>query len=107
MSAVWDDSQTVLRCVAHGKRICTKCAKLQKPSDVLKARKDRQPESGRQTFSDVAVDGACPKCGGTQFTAKRSKKGKVGLGVVALPLIAFAPKSQVKCVTCGTTFKRG
>ena len=65
----------------------------------------------RQPLSDVGaqVGGAltCPKCGGTQFTAKRSNTGKavgfVTLGVGGL----LAPKSQVKCVTCGTMFKRG
>ncbi len=49
----------------------------------------------------------CPRCGGAQFTAKRSNKGKVigftTLGVGGL----IAPKSQVKCVTCGAMYKRG
>jgi hypothetical protein len=43
---------------------------------------------------------ACPKCGGTQFKAKRSAKGKVAAGLLA-------PKTQVRCVTCGTTYRRG
>jgi hypothetical protein len=43
---------------------------------------------------------ACPKCGGTNFTAKRSVGGKVGLGLLA-------PKTRVRCVTCGATFTRG
>ena len=50
---------------------------------------------------------ACPKCGGTQFTAKRSMKAKT-LGVATVGVgAAVAPKSQVKCVTCGKMFKRG
>lgn len=65
---------------------------------------------GRKTLSQVGnrTDGgvACPKCGGTQFTAKRSKKAKVGLLPLAI-LIPLAPKSQVQCVACGTMFKRG
>ncbi len=49
----------------------------------------------------------CPKCGGTAFTAKRSMLGK-STGVVTLGLGALiAPKSQVKCVTCGKMFLRG
>lgn len=49
----------------------------------------------------------CPKCGGQQFTAKRSKKGKlIGAATVGVGLLA-APKTQVKCVTCGAMFKRG
>lgn len=42
----------------------------------------------------------CPKCGGASFKAKRSLKGKVAAGVLA-------PKSRVKCETCGKVFKRG
>lgn len=42
----------------------------------------------------------CPKCGGTNFTAKRSMKGKIAVGLLA-------PKTRVKCVTCGKMFKRG
>jgi len=55
----------------------------------------------------------CPNCGGTNFKAKRSIKGKLGMAaagvtVVGGPLVAaLAPKTQVKCVTCGTMFKRG
>lgn len=69
---------------------------------------------GRQNFSAAVPDGKCPKCGGTQFTAKRSKKGKgvgIAIGAVTLGLgavaVGLAPKSQVKCVTCGTMYKRG
>lgn len=43
---------------------------------------------------------SCPKCGGTSFKSKRSLKGKVGAGVLA-------PKTRVKCETCGKQFKRG
>jgi uncharacterized protein with PIN domain len=57
-------------------------------------------QSGRATFSDVSDDGRCPNCGGTEFTAKRSVKGKIGFGLLAR-------KSQVRCVSCGTMFKRG
>lgn len=61
----------------------------------------RKPRSTRDTpFTEIAPDGACPNCGGTSFTAKRSRRGKLGFGV-------FASKSQVRCVTCGRTYKRG
>jgi len=62
----------------------------------------RQPSlPARYTkISTVAQNGACPKCGGSQFKAKRSAMGKLGLGVLA-------PKTQVRCVTCGTTYRRG
>jgi DNA-directed RNA polymerase subunit RPC12/RpoP len=43
---------------------------------------------------------ACPKCGGTSFKAKRSAGGKMGLGLLA-------PKTRVKCVTCGAQYTRG
>jgi hypothetical protein len=42
----------------------------------------------------------CPRCGSTNFTAKRSMVGKVSFGVLAM-------KSQVRCVACGMMFKRG
>lgn len=49
----------------------------------------------------------CPKCGGTQFEAKRSGRGKA-IGVVTLGVGAvLMPKSRVRCVTCGKEFKRG
>jgi DNA-directed RNA polymerase subunit RPC12/RpoP len=55
-------------------------------------------------ISKVGVQGqaglACPKCGGTQFKAKRSAGGKVGLGLLA-------PKTRVRCVTCGAQYTRG
>jgi len=62
----------------------------------------RQPSGpARYTkISTVAQNGACPKCGGSQFKAKRSAMGKIGLGLLA-------PKTQVRCVTCGTTYRRG
>lgn len=55
--------------------------------------------SARPRFSTVAEDGKCPKCGSTSLTPKRSVAGKLGLGV-------FAPKSQVRCDGCGTTYTR-
>lgn len=49
----------------------------------------------------------CPNCGGTSFDAKRSGKAKA-IGVVTVGVGALlAPKSRVKCETCGTVFKRG
>ena len=49
----------------------------------------------------------CPKCGGTQFEAKRSFRGKA-IGVVTVGVGAvLAPKSRARCITCGAEFKRG
>jgi hypothetical protein len=58
-------------------------------------------------FSDVAVNGRCPTCGGWQFTAKRSMNDKLWYGAFALPLIIFARKTVVRCDTCGATFLKG
>lgn len=87
-----------------------KVEKVYGPDHVEKQRAARErfdaraPYTGkpgeRGSFSDHAPDGACPRCGGTEFTAKRSMVGKLSFGV-------FAVKSQVRCVTCGLTFKRG
>ena len=49
---------------------------------------------------------ACPKCGGTNFKAKRSRGAKILLAPIPIA-IAAAPKSRVKCVTCGTEYQRG
>lgn len=49
----------------------------------------------------------CPKCGGTQFEPKRSFTGKaIGVATVGVGAV-LAPKSRVRCVTCGKEFKRG
>lgn len=58
------------------------------------------PTDGRKKFTSVSKSGACPRCGGTNFKAKRSVKGKVAAGLLA-------PKTQVKCTSCGLMFKRG
>lgn len=48
----------------------------------------------------------CPKCGGSQFKARRSNLKRAALAplVVATPL---TKQNQVQCVTCGAKFKRG
>ncbi|HEX8770154.1 MAG TPA: hypothetical protein VF711_05235 [Acidimicrobiales bacterium] len=65
----------------------------------------RQPISKAGVRNEAGL--ACPRCGGAQFTAKRSVKGKtVGIATLGVGGL-IAPKSQVKCVTCGAMFKRG
>jgi DNA-directed RNA polymerase subunit RPC12/RpoP len=50
---------------------------------------------------------ACPKCGSTQFKAKRSAGAKL-LGALTLGLGALlAPKTRVRCVACGREYVRG
>ena len=109
--AVWVFSG-LWRCIAHNGFACPLCIPIVKaPSRVGKTGEyypDPAAYSGRRGRRDpLSVVGdrsgpglACPKCGGTQFTAKRSVLGKAIGGVLA-------PKSEVKCVTCGTIFKRG
>lgn len=64
----------------------------------------RRDASAGKAISEVgeqsAAGLACPKCGGAQFKAKRSAAGKFAGGLLA-------PKSRVKCVTCGTEYRRG
>lgn len=43
---------------------------------------------------------ACPKCGGTQFAARRSLGGKALAGLLA-------PKTVTECVACGARYRRG
>jgi hypothetical protein len=116
------------RCTAHDKVICRPCwDKFGKPPRrkpglaepkvwrVVLSDQQKASYSGtvgtRQRLSAVGntLPGgiACPKCCGTQFTAKRSNKGKaVGFATLGVGGL-IAPKSQVKCVACGTMFKRG
>lgn len=53
----------------------------------------------RQKISETGSAG-CPKCGGQQFKAKRSVKGKMVGGLLS-------PKTQVKCLACGAMYRRG
>jgi hypothetical protein len=69
---------------------------------------------GEQYFSQAAVDGACPKCGGRQFQqpADHKKKGRQigGWGIPALIGTAMAKAdnaTKVECVTCGQQFLKG
>jgi len=94
---------------------CDLCGKSFSSETMLKVHKNRDHlglgvskerirENKRKKFSQVAVatttgEASCPKCHGTSFTAKRSRKGKLKFGILA-------PKTQVKCVTCGAMFLR-
>ena len=59
----------------------------------------------------------CPKCGGTQFKARRTVGQRLGIaavGTLTLPLSAGAGalaaakgmKQKVQCITCGTFYAR-
>lgn len=50
---------------------------------------------------------ACPKCGGTQFKAKRRGAAKLATGATLGVGALLVPKTRVKCVTCGTEYVRG
>jgi len=62
---------------------------------------------GLVRFSEATEDGACPRCHGYTFKAKRSAGAKLfgavfgGIGILAMP------KGDVQCESCGITFKRG
>jgi hypothetical protein len=64
-------------------------------------------------FSTVAVDGACPKCGGRQF--RSDERFYTGVAEFLTLLLAGSIGAQVdpdefleriKCVTCGELFRR-
>jgi len=73
--------------------------------------------AGSKKLSRVGVNTtgglACPRCGGTSFTARRSTKRRavIAASVVVPPgplgFGAFLGKNQVECVTCGHKYKRG
>lgn len=47
-----------------------------------------------------------PEVWGMQFKAKRSRLAKA-VAVVSIVGVVAMPKHWVKCVTCGTEYKRG
>lgn len=79
----------------------------------------RRPATVRQPISQVGTPStggglACPKCGGTQFKARRSKGARAGIGVVSVASLglgaaslAVKKKNRVQCVTCGNIYQRG
>lgn len=132
-SPVWRFAGFGWRCIKHDKMFCAVCQHLApmprkagKKGDVFPYPVG-DPDGNydgrighREALSKVAArteDGIlkCPKCGSTQFTAKRSMKGKLiggtigvaTLGIAGPAAAALAPKTQVKCVACGTMYKRG
>jgi Zn finger protein HypA/HybF involved in hydrogenase expression len=71
-----------------------------------------QPSCPR--FSEVAVDGACPRCHGTSFrvpdvTGTLATGGFLGGGSVGAAIGAMAgarsPDDIILCVTCGARFR--
>ena len=114
-------------CIEHGKLSCPRCwlvvvpprqrpkpdeqypidghvevVAVQRPYTGMAGSRRRLAEVGNQTQAGLA----CPRCGGTQFTAKRSAKGKaIGFATLGVGGL-IAPKSRVKCVTCGMMFLR-
>ena len=67
--------------------------------------------SRHQRLSKVADrddgDLRCPKCGGSQFKARRSNTSRmVGVSTLGVGAV-LTPRSQVQCVTCGAKFRRG
>ena len=96
---------------------CTQCGHRLRTTQAVRRMAAGAPYTGelgaRENLSEVGdhtADGIlkCPRCGGTEFTAKRSGKEMAArfahLGTVGA---LAAPKSQVKCVACGLMFKRG
>lgn len=106
----WYEPDGAFYSSAHGSSVCTACpgkpvarsprsSAKPRPTPLYpeRARSKRLSQVGAKTEDGVLK---CPHCGGTQFTAKRSITGKLAIGVLA-------PKTRVKCVACGTMFKRG
>jgi len=67
-------------------------------------------------FSEVAVDGACPKCHGTSFRPPKVDDTTIAGGFLAGGLLGAAiaakaratpPDGIIVCVTCGAPFRLG
>lgn len=66
-----------------------------------KAAKDPKPLS--QVGDKTGAGLACPKCGGTQFKAGRKTSTKLAFGATSM----LGQAHFVRCVTCGTRYRRG
>lgn len=117
---VWRSGPWGWTCIKHGKAACVTCRSIIPPPKQAPKRGEQYPvhyvnysgapgsrrrlsEAGNQSQAGLA----CPRCGGTQFVAKRSAKGKaIGFATLGVGGL-IAPKSRVKCVACGMMFLRG
>ena len=99
---------------------CQQCEAKLKPNAIAchycgsRNLETSQPSCPR--FSEVAVDGTCPKCHGAAFrvpgvTGTMAAGGFLAGGVVGAAIGAMAgamsPNDIVICVTCGARFRRG
>jgi hypothetical protein len=73
------------------------------------ARSKREKARHGQTLSARGVHGeggaglACPKCGGSQFKVARKNSTKIAFGAASM----LGQAHWVRCVTCGTRYRRG
>lgn len=73
------------------------------------ARSKREKVRHGQTLSARGIHGeggaglACPHCGGTQFKVARKTGTKLAFGAASL----LGQAHWVRCVTCGTRYRRG
>jgi hypothetical protein len=60
-------------------------------------------------FSEAAVDGHCPKCGGASFESGRTNAAGAFLvgGIAGIAAAHSLADREVRCVTCGTEFRKG
>ncbi|MBV9293385.1 MAG: hypothetical protein JO222_13130 [Frankiales bacterium] len=87
-------------------------AKAEQHAAERRERRASRPRATRSTPISSAgkVDGgglACPRCGGTQFKARRSTKARAGIVMTGAVGAVATRQTQVTCVTCGTRWKRG
>jgi hypothetical protein len=82
-------------CASHGPR-------ARQPVRATRVRK-----LSKASVHDTTGVPHCPKCGGTQFKARRSNtKRFVGAATIGVGTV-LTSRSQVQCVTCGAKFRRG
>ena len=101
-----------LALTAHGRQTSRKLAASWASRADRKSKDKRERDRlARTPISEVGVKGegglACPKCGGTQFQARRTKAARTGVVMGGLAGAAMTKQKQVTCVTCGTIYKRG
>lgn len=70
---------------------------------AMERRKARQPKPISSVGEKTAAGLACPKCGGTQFKTGRKTSTKLTFGASSM----LGQAHFVRCVTCGTRYRRG
>ena len=94
-------------CTENGRK-----AEAQRKALQASKRQNQTRPTHKTTISQAGVRSgsgglACPKCGGSQFKARRSSAARAAVITTGVAGALATKKTQVTCETCGTRFARG